>query len=61
MKCSTTSPRGATPMLMYERTDQPEVVELEPDDGWLQWQLATKLAESVESEWEKTMPMDLMP
>ena len=48
-------------MLMYERTDQPEVVELEPDDGWLQWQLATKLAESVESEWEKTMPMDLMP
>jgi hypothetical protein len=47
--------------MLFERTDQPEVIELEPEDGWKQWRLATKLNEPAESEWERTMPMDLMP
>ena len=46
--------------LIYARTDQPEVVELEREDAYLQWRLAQKLADP-ESPWECTMPMDLMP
>jgi hypothetical protein len=58
MKCST---HVKTPPidLIYARTD-PEVVELEPRDAYWQWRLAQRLADP-ESEWEKTMPMDLMP
>jgi hypothetical protein len=59
MKCST---HVKTPPidLIYSRPDQPEVVELEPEDAYLQWRLAQRLAEP-ESAWERTMPMDLMP
>jgi len=59
MKCST---HVNTPPidLIYSRPDQPEVVELERGDAYLQWRLAQKLAEP-ESVWERTMPMDLMP
>ena len=59
MKCSSNP--VDVPALVYARTDQPEVTELEPEDGWKQWRLATRLNEGSESEWERTMPMGLVP
>ena len=33
--------------MLFQRTPLPEVVELDPDDGWTQWDLATKLQDAA--------------
>jgi hypothetical protein len=46
--------------MLFERTDQPEVVELEGEDGIRQWNLAQRLQEPPIEFWEATVPMELL-
>jgi len=58
MKCSNPVDVAS---LVFARTDQPEVVELQGDDAWKQWNLAQRLSEPAKVEfWEKTVPMELL-
>lgn len=58
MKCSNPVDVAS---LAFERPDQPEVTELNADEGALQWNLAQRLFEPAPVEfWEQTVPMDLL-
>lgn len=43
-------PESAERLEMIQRTPLPEAVELDPDSGWAQWDLAVKLADAKRDE-----------
>lgn len=51
-------PEAAERLEMIRRTQLPEAVELDPDSGWAQWDLAVKLADATRDERKDADCMD---